>query len=72
VLTVFSPCSTRSSTAFLLDGFGVRIAKPNLNFVTNPITIFWEALGDHGFLKHLGAIDIGGSGAVHLVGGASG
>jgi len=28
--------------------------------------------GSHGFLRILGAIDIGGSGAVHLVGGASG
>ncbi len=27
--------------------------------------------GDHGFLKHLGAVDIAGSGAVHLVGGVS-
>ena len=28
--------------------------------------------GSHGFLKGLGAIDIGGSGAVHLIGGSSG
>ncbi|XP_017875430.1 putative ammonium transporter 3 [Ceratina calcarata] len=27
--------------------------------------------GDHGFLKNLGAVDIAGSGAVHLVGGTS-
>lgn len=27
--------------------------------------------GNHGFLKELGAIDIGGSGAVHLIGGSS-
>ena len=28
--------------------------------------------GEHGFLKRLGAVDIAGSGGVHLVGGASG
>lgn len=28
--------------------------------------------GDQGFLKKLGAVDIAGSGAVHLVGGSSG
>jgi len=28
--------------------------------------------GAHGFLKHLGAVDIGGSGPVHLIGGSSG
>ncbi len=28
--------------------------------------------GDHGFLKKLGAVDVAGSGGVHLVGGASG
>jgi len=28
--------------------------------------------GNHGFLKHLGVVDVAGSGAVHLVGGTSG
>lgn len=27
--------------------------------------------GEHGFLKKLGVVDIGGSGAIHLVGGSS-
>lgn len=28
--------------------------------------------GDQGFLKNMGAVDIAGSGVVHLVGGSSG
>ncbi|XP_035701617.1 putative ammonium transporter 3 [Folsomia candida] len=41
-----------------------------LNTIVYCVPAGW-VWGDHGFLNHLGAIDIGGSGPVHLVGGAS-
>ncbi len=33
--------------------------------------IYSRVWGEHGFLKNLGAVDVAGSGPVHLIGGAS-
>ncbi|XP_044002704.1 putative ammonium transporter 3 isoform X2 [Aphidius gifuensis] len=42
----------------------------SLNTIVYCIPAGWM-WGDHGFLKHLGAVDIAGSGVVHVVGGFS-
>ncbi|XP_076161198.1 ammonium transporter isoform X1 [Ptiloglossa arizonensis] len=42
-----------------------------LNTIVYCIPAGW-IWGDHGFLKNMGAVDIAGSGVVHLVGGSSG
>lgn len=42
-----------------------------MNTVVYCIPAGW-VWGDHGFLKQMGAVDIAGSGPVHLIGGVSG
>lgn len=42
-----------------------------LNTIVYCVPAGW-VWGDHGFLGNMGAVDIAGSGAVHLVGGVSG
>ena len=61
----------KNNILFLRCNFKAYCLFSFLNTIVYCIPAGW-IWGDHGFLKNLGAVDIAGSGTVHLVGGTSG